>query len=61
MICPRCGFPLTGLLQADVRSGLHPWCEDLGPALQAGGKANKIWCDYFHRGVEIVRVDDFRY
>ena len=48
-LCPVCGLLVTG-----------EWCPWHSGGPDCGENwhtVNKIWCDYFHRGVPIVRVD----
>ena len=50
MLCAACGLSLPG----DVAL-----CPHHGAEMDSNwAKANKIWNDYFHRGVPIVRVAD---
>jgi len=48
--CAACGTELSFNPEIELCSG-HPG---------VGGEDNRIWCDFFHRGKEIERVDNFR-
>lgn len=57
MNCSRCGFLLY---DEDRAIGIHLHCIRTADNFPDGwGHMNKIWCDMFHRGIEIKRVDDF--
>ena len=52
-VCPVCGRPLS------VGSYANAVCAYHFAVRFIDGRANKIWCDYFHRGAVIERVDTF--
>lgn len=53
MICALCGLGLSDSATQDICEW-HPKASNDNWA-----QANKIWCDLFHRGVPIERLDTF--
>ena len=51
-LCPSCAAPLSGPEPVHFTCGAY-----YGPDWHL---SNRIWGDYFHRGIEIARVDDFK-